>query len=290
MNYNNLNKLRDWLSMNGYTQTKIAETLGVSQAAVNHLLNGKNFGAQTAERWGEAFGLNPKWLRFDMEPMLKDEGQVKETDKKEDGNEPDGSKFSSQMKVAPLVPIDITRQPNLRVWDYMNRHKDIYDTIPDRLMPNFDLIHTVRSNVLAPAIEKGDVLFLQHLELSTDSVVNGHIYFIDTKKNGIVIKKVYINDGKLQCFSLSGKIAVKSFDIDEIYDIFSVVALLKFSIYNNDNTESKERMLDKMIDSNHEIVSQNGELINQNGELIKGLSVHMDEITAQRKMIERLIK
>ena len=165
----------------------------------------------------------------------------------------------------------------------MNRHKDVYDTIPDRLMPNFDLIHTVRSNVLAPAIEKGDVLFLQHLELSTDSVVNGHIYFIDTKKNGIVIKKVYINDGKLQCFSLNGKIAVKSFDLDDIYDIFSVVALLKFSIYNNDNTESKERMIDKMIDSNHEIVSQNGALI-------QGLSAHMEEITAQRKLIERLIK
>lgn len=284
MNEENLKRLKSWMSENKHSQQEIADRMGVSQAYVNQLLNGlSKFGKRTALTWRDEFGFNPKWLLYEEEPMFTYEEEDPEHISKNLYNNKNDENLFKQVKVAPLVPIDITRQQNVRVWDYMNRHKDVYDTIPDRLMPNFDLIHTVRSNVLAPAIEKGDVLFLQHLELSTDSVVNGHIYFIDTKKNGIVIKKVYINDGKLQCFSLSGKIAVKSFDIDEIYDIFSVVAMLKFSIYNNDNTESKERMLDKMIDSNKEIVSQNGALI-------QGLSAHMEEITAQRKLIERLIK
>lgn len=123
--------------------------------------------------------------------------------------------------------------------------------------------------MLAPAIEKGDVLFLQHLDLSTDSVVNGHIYFLDTRKNGIVVKKVFIEDGKLQCFSLSSKVAVKSFSLDDLYDIFSVVALLKTSIPNNDYLENREKML--------------GDVIEQNSNLV-------EELSAQRKIIENLIK
>lgn len=179
------------------------------------------------------------------------------------------------VKIAPLIPVDVTRQPNIRIWDFVQRHKDLYDTIPDRLMPNFDLIHTVRSNALSPAIEKGDTLFLQHLELSTDSIVNGHIYFIDTKKNGIVIKRVFINDNHLQCFSLSNNVPVKTFSIDDIYDLFSIVAILKFSIYSNELLDNQNQMFSKLIDTNRDVITQNSALI--------------EELSAQRRIVEHLI-
>ena len=179
------------------------------------------------------------------------------------------------VKIAPLIPVDVTRQPNIRIWDFVQRHKDIYDTIPDRLMPNFDLIHTVRSNALSPAIEKGDTLFLQHLELSTDSIVNGHIYFIDTKKNGIVIKRVFINDNHLQCFSLSNNVPVKTFSIDDVYDLFSIVAILKFSIYSNELLDNQNQMFSKLIDTNRDVITQNSALI--------------EELSAHRRIVEHLV-
>lgn len=181
--------------------------------------------------------------------------------------------LSGQMKIAPLIPIDVTRQQNVRIWDFVQRHKDLYDTIPDRLMPNFNLIHIVRSDVLQPAIDKGDILFLDHLELSTDSIVNGHIYFMDTKNNGIVIKRIFVTDNKLTCYSLRKKVPVKTFDLDEIYDIFNIVATLKFSIPNID--DDSEDKVDKLIDANQSVITQNDKLI--------------DELSAQRKLIERLV-
>lgn len=212
---------------------------------------------------------------LDRDWLLYGDNKETEQEQQEFAIDEEVEVLSHQMKIAPLVPVDITRSQNVRIWEYMQRHKAAYDRIPSQMMPNFDLIHTVRSNALQPAIEKGDVLFLQHLELTTDSIVNGHIYFIDTKKNGIVIKKIYIDNERLICYSLNGKVPVKSFSIDDIYDIFSVVALLKFSVPSNDY-DNKDGMLDKMIDANREILEQNATLIN--------------ELSAQRQIIDKLIK
>ena len=142
-------------------------------------------------------------------------------------------------------------------------------------MPEFDLIHIVRSNALQPAVEKGDILFLEHLELTTDSVVNGHIYFMDTKMNGIVIKKVFVEDGKLTCYSLANNVPVKRFSVDDIFDIFSIVSILKFSIPNSEQVDIHIHQLDKLLDSTHEVVAQNSALI--------------EELSAQRRMVEHLV-
>lgn len=179
------------------------------------------------------------------------------------------------LKKAPLIPIDVIRKQKLRVWEYVQRHKELYETFPDNLMPEFDLIHIVRSNALQPAVEKGDILFLEHLELTTDSVVNGHIYFMDTKMNGIVIKKVFVEDGKLTCYSLANNVPVKRFSVDDIFDIFSIVSILKFSIPNSEQVDIHIHQLDKLLDSTHEVVAQNSALI--------------EELSAQRRMVEHLV-
>ena len=170
--------------------------------------------------------------------------------------------FSREMKIAPLVPVDITSRNDVRIWDYVNQHKRMLDRIPSQLMPHFDMMHIVRSNILQPAIDKGDVLFLKHLEHSIDSIINGHIYYISTKRNSAVIKKIFVNEGKLECHSLMSDKPVKLFDLDDIYDIFSIVVMLKFSI--------------------PQTTDQTNALIKQNSALI-------EELSAQRKIIEKLI-
>lgn len=274
MNKENLEKLKKWLKENGLTQTKIAKEIGKSTACVNQLLNGKdNFGKETALEWSNKLGLNVNWLMFDEEPMLKEDLRKDLMTDEIGDKQCEIINLSGQMKIAPLIPIDVTRQQNVRIWDFVQRHKDLYDTIPDRLMPNFNLIHIVRSDVLQPVIDKGDILFLDHLALSTDSIVNGHIYFMDTKNNGIVIKRIFVTDNKLTCYSLRKKVPVKTFDLDEIYDIFNIVATLKFSIPNID--DDSEDKVDKLIDANQSVITQNDKLI--------------DELSAQRKLIERLV-
>ena len=172
-----------------------------------------------------------------------------------------------------LIPVEIIHQPNVRIWDYMcNRNMAHPHT--SRLMPRYDFTYEVRSNALFPAIEKGETIYLQRLELSIDSIVNGHTYFIDTKKNGIVIKRVFINENKLECYSLKNKLPVKILSLDDIFDIYNIVALLKYSIDNN--------MLDNMEEVSKNLIEANREIVQQNSALIEELSAH-------RRMVEHLV-
>jgi len=72
-NYNILigKKLKDFFESHKYTQQDIADKLGVSQAAVSALLNGKPFGKKLAKKWGDIFGIKPYWLLTGEGEMLK---------------------------------------------------------------------------------------------------------------------------------------------------------------------------------------------------------------------------
>ena len=172
-----------------------------------------------------------------------------------------------------LIPVEIIHQPNVRIWDYMC-NRNMAHPHASRLMPRYDFTYEVRSNALFPAIEKGETIYLQRLELSIDSIVNGHTYFIDTKKNGIVIKRVFINENKLECYSLKNKLPVKILSLDDIFDIYNIVALLKYSIDNN--------LLDNMEEVSKNLIEANREIVQQNTTLIS-------EISAQRKLTEKIL-
>ena len=210
-----------------------------------------------SDRYSE---LNLSWLILGQGKMLKEDSDTYES--------VDEGYLIKRTKIAPLVPVDIIRKPNVRVWDFVRRHHEFYDRTPDEMMPEFDLSYTMYGNALSPIIDRGDTIFLQWQELSTDSIVNGHVYWLDTKKNGILIKRVYVENGKLQCYSLMGKLPVKAFALDDIFDIFSVVSILKNSIPNLDIMKERESLL--------------GDVIGQNGALIGELSAH-------RKLVEKLI-
>lgn len=261
-------RILQYLDYKGITKYKFYQDTGVSNGVLSQSneLSGKNI-EKILSYYRD---LSPEWLHTGKGSMLKTETtELVKTEVVED--------LTEQIKVSSMVPVDLVRAQNVRIWDFIERHKDMYKTIPDMLIPNHDLTHEVRSNALSPAIEKGDYLFLQHLDLSTDSIVNGHIYFIDTKPNGIVIKKVFIDDGKLVCYSLYGKRPVKTYTIDDIFDIFSIVGMIKLSITTTDDCiEQKEQQFDKLIDTNRDLIGQNTKLI--------------DEMAKQREMMEKMME
>jgi plasmid maintenance system antidote protein VapI len=64
-------RLKEYFDRLGYTQQYIADKLGVSQAAVSALLNGKPFGKKLANKWAETFELKPNWLLTGEGEMLR---------------------------------------------------------------------------------------------------------------------------------------------------------------------------------------------------------------------------
>ena len=69
-------RLKLYFSDQGIQQKDIAARLGVSQAAVSALLNGKPFGKKVAEKWGNEFGIKPNWLITGEGEMLKGEADT----------------------------------------------------------------------------------------------------------------------------------------------------------------------------------------------------------------------
>lgn len=63
--------LKDFFEGQNLTQKDIADKLGVSQAAVSSLLNGKPFGKKLAQKWSAVFGFNPSWLITGEGNMMK---------------------------------------------------------------------------------------------------------------------------------------------------------------------------------------------------------------------------
>ncbi len=268
-------RILQYLDNKGITKYKFYQETGISNGALSQM---KGLSESSIVKILSKYeDLSAEWLLRGEGDMLRS-GIVKEyslVNNVNPGIVVDPEQFYGHLKKAPLIPIDVICKQKLRVWEYVQRHKELYETFPDNLMPEFDLIHIVRSNALQPAVEKGDILFLEHLELTTDSVVNGHIYFMDTKMNGIVIKKVFVEDGKLTCYSLANNLPVKRFSVDDIFDIFSIVSILKFSIPNSEQVDIHIHQLDKLLDSTHEVVAQNSALI--------------EELSAQRRMVEHLV-
>lgn len=69
----NLEKLATYFKNLGITQEELALRLGVSQAHINQLLNGKTpFGKRTASKWAEVLGVSAAWLLTGDGEMLVD--------------------------------------------------------------------------------------------------------------------------------------------------------------------------------------------------------------------------
>jgi transcriptional regulator with XRE-family HTH domain len=66
-------ELKKFFKAKHITQQNIATELGISQAAVAALFNGKSFGKKTAKIWADKFGLQSSWLLTGEGTMLKKE-------------------------------------------------------------------------------------------------------------------------------------------------------------------------------------------------------------------------
>jgi transcriptional regulator with XRE-family HTH domain len=71
-------ELKKFFKEMGITQQKVANKLGISQAVVAALLNGRPFGKKTAKRWSDEFGLQSTWLLTGEGNMLNNNQTIRD--------------------------------------------------------------------------------------------------------------------------------------------------------------------------------------------------------------------
>lgn len=215
------NKIKEYFSENGMSQTDVAKVLDVQQAAVSNQLNGRPFGKNSAAKWNKAFGFRINWL-------LTGEGPMFDTDANNSTHEyniEDHPELNHEDDI-PVIPARLFRAPEINIYDYVMRSQNVEKLPPVPHFQKHDLFATCPGDAMAPRLCRGYLLALRRMPLET-TIINGEIYVVDTKSQGMFLRRL-IDNGNGLTFVSENQQEFPDFDLpyDDIINIFRVVGVL----------------------------------------------------------------
>lgn len=222
-------KIKEYLTEIGASQTDVAEKLGVTQTAVSNQLNGRKFGINAAKKWNAAYGLSIKWL-------MTGDGSMFESEKDEEDKifqletqpetQPETHPELIHNESIPVVPPKLFRMPNLNIYEYVTQSDSVERVPPIPHFQKHDLFATCPGDAMAPKICRGYILALRKLP-DDHSIINGEIYVIDTKSQGMFIRRL-IDNGHGLTFVAENQKDFPDFELpyDDVYAFYRVVGAI----------------------------------------------------------------
>lgn len=215
------NKIKEYFSENGMSQTDVAKVLDVQQAAVSNQLNGRPFGKNSAAKWNKAFGFRINWL-------LTGEGPMFDTDTNNNIHEynlEEHPELNHEDDI-PVIPARLFRAPEINIYDYVMRSQNVEKLPPVPHFQKHELFATCPGDAMAPRICRGYLLALRRMPLET-TIINGEIYVVDTNSQGMFLRRL-IDNGNGLTFVSENQQEFPDFDLpyDDIINIFRVVGVL----------------------------------------------------------------
>lgn len=215
------NKIKEYFSENGMSQNDVAKVLDVQQAAVSNQLNGRPFGKNSAAKWNMAFGFRINWL-------LTGEGPMFDPDSKGANHEYDIEEHPelNHDDDIPVVPARLFRAPNINIYEYVTSAANVEKLPPVPHFQKHDLFATCPGDAMAPRICRGYLLALRKMPIDT-TIINGEIYVVDTKSQGMLVRRIITNEEGLT-FIAENKASFPDFTLpySDIYTIYRVVGVL----------------------------------------------------------------
>ncbi len=216
-------KIKEYFSEIGMSQMEAADKLGVQQAAVSNQLNGRPFGKNSAAKWNAAFGFRVNWLMtgegkmFDPADRGYDEKIKKGFQTEHNLNHNAG---------IPVIPSSLFRVPEIDIYEYVTSNPSM-DRLPP--VPHFqphDVFASCPGDAMAPRLYRGYLMALRKMPNDTP-IINGEIYAVDTKSNGMFVRRLVQNEDTLT-FIAENKENFPDFELPytDIISIFRVVGVL----------------------------------------------------------------
>lgn len=176
-----------------------------------------------------------------------------------------GIPYTESKKDAPLLPTELITENNISVDSFKEEYKDrIRSYEPSQLMPPFDLIYRVHQSNMSPSIDKGDIVFLKKLR-SIDDVIDGEPYFIDVKNNSKMVYNLSSTSDMTGfiCESVAPDYPTIRIYKENIYSIYSIVAILSYDVRKNSEIKSllsiieeKDRLIKSLNSQISQLISQ----------------------------------
>ncbi len=217
-------KIKEYFSEIGMSQMEAADILGVQQAAVSNQLNGRAFGKNSAAKWSAAFGFRKNWL-LTGEGQMFDPADRGYDEKIKKGFQTNHSELEQNGGI-PVIPSSLFRVPEIDIYQYVMNTPSI-DKLPP--VPHFqkhDVFASCPGDAMAPRLYRGYLMALRKVE-NDAPIINGEIYAVDTKSNGMFVRRLTRN-GDTLTFVAENKENFPDFELPEtdIISIFRVVGIL----------------------------------------------------------------
>lgn len=213
-------RIKEYFSETGTSQQDAAKVLNVQQAAVSNQINGRPFGKNSAAKWNKAFGFRINWLLTGEGPMFDHQDHHSREYHLEDHPE------LNHDDDIPVIPAKLFRCPDINIYDYVINAENV-EKLPH--VPHFqkhDLFATCPGDAMAPKLCRGYLLALRLLPKGAP-IINGEIYVVDTKSNGMFVRKIVdLGDSLRFVAENNGEFPDFELPYSDIYNIFRVVGAL----------------------------------------------------------------
>ena len=214
------NKIKEYFSEIGMSQMDAAKVLDVQQAAVSNQLNGRPFGKNSAAKWNKAFGFRINWLLTGEGPMFDtNAAQAREYDL-EDHPELNHDDY------IPVIPARLFRAPDINIYEYVMSSSSVEKLPPVPHFQKHELFATCPGDAMAPRLCRGYLLALRRISRET-TIINGEIYVVDTKSQGMFLRRL-VDNGESLTFIAENQQDFPDFELpySDVINIFRVVGVL----------------------------------------------------------------
>lgn len=214
-------KVKEYFAEVGLSQHDVANKLGVQQAAVSNQLNGRPFGKNSAAKWNRAFGFRVNWL-------ITGEGSMFDTNTPDAMHEYDLEEHPelNHENDIPVVPARLFRAPEINIYEYVISSNNVEKLPPVPHFQKHDLFATCPGDAMAPRICRGYLLALRRMPIDS-TIINGEIYVVDTKSQGMFLRRL-VDNGHGLTFIAENPQEFPDFDLEysDVLNIFRVVGVL----------------------------------------------------------------
>lgn len=121
----------------------------------------------------------------------------------------------------PVVPADVSRQPNLDVWEYMQINT-VHAQPVIKQFSEYNLYHRMQSDAMSPRLMPGDILALRRTDIKS-IIINGEVYCIDIRESGFTIREVTATDGGFLMHALNPRYADFLVPVEQVLGIYKVI-------------------------------------------------------------------
>lgn len=250
MEYNHLEKLKDYFCSIGIRQDVLSKELGVSQPYISQLINGKKeVGKKVANKLSEKFGLSQYWLLTGEGEMLRDQSttniasnntygdnasgnnNITITNARTRTREEDEGDKHEEIVFRPVVTKQLATQSDTDVYSVIKDDKTLKLQYIPAIPPytSIDFYYTIRQDAMLPEYKLGEVLALEHMKSNSD-IVQGAAMVVDTSDFGFLFRRIYDRGDYYECRRINENSVFENQNVpkSKVIRLYRVIYSMKF--------------------------------------------------------------